>query len=623
MSFAEPRLLWLALLAPLAAAAALWLWRRRLAADAAWASRALWGRLLAGYRPRRPALSALALALAVLGASLALARPRWGTSEERVERRGVDVVFLLDSSLSMAAFDAPPSRLSVAKTLVRRLAGAMPGNRVALVQAEGVGVVLAPLTLDGAVLDLLLDAVEPGSLGRPGTELAPGFDAAIELFSEGTEKHRVLVVLSDGEDHGGGLDARLARLREEGIVVHAIGVGTPEGAPIHLPGGDGFGDPERTYKRDASGDVVITRLREETLRARRPRDRRTLPAGGERRGRPGADPRRHRRHGQAHLRERQRQHPGGALPVAAGPRRARPARALGAAAVRAGARGAAGGGAMSLHAAPAALGLALAALLLPWPLHLPEKVERWLYNPRERAAEASERYGRGQAREALGPIETALRLAPDDPRVAYDAGTIHLAAGRERKAAELLERAAQQAPEGLAPSAWYNLGNARLAGGDAAAAVEAYRQVLRRAPGHQEAKWNLELALRERERERLRMSSPRAGSQGDRSGEGSSSDRPGADDPANPDERRDRPSDARDPGERQGQGGEGEPRQPPRQPSAGEGERRGLPRFQDQPEMSASEAAALLQAIENLERRQRREEAARQSRERAAEGKDW
>lgn len=261
--FAEPRLLWLALLAPLAAAAvALWLWRRRLAADAAWASRALWDRLLPAYAPGRMRASVAFLALAVLGTSLALARPRWGAGRQEVERKGVDVVYLVDSSLSMSARDVPPSRLYVAKSLVRRMARAMPGNRIGLVQAEGTGMALAPLTLDGGVIDLLLDTIEPGSLPAPGTELATGLEASLRLFSPGTEKHRVLVILSDGEDHGGGLEAATARLHEEGVVVHAFGIGTPAGATLPLPGSvPGSGGT----KHDAEGNEVVSRLHEDVL----------------------------------------------------------------------------------------------------------------------------------------------------------------------------------------------------------------------------------------------------------------------------------------------------------------------------------------------------------------------
>lgn len=258
MIFGQPKLLWLLALVPVAAALAAWLWRRRLDADAAWASRGLWSRLRPAYAPRRIAFSVACLALALLGAALALAQPRWGSGTQEVERKGVDVVFLVDSSLSMAARDVAPSRLFVAKALVRRMVRAMPGNRVGLVQTEGTGMVLAPLTLDGGVLDLLLDTIEPGSLPNPGTELAPGLETALRLFGEGGEKHRVLVVLSDGEDHGGGIEERIALLKENGVVVHALGIGTTEGARIPIPGTPNF-------KKDADGSFILTRLHEDVL----------------------------------------------------------------------------------------------------------------------------------------------------------------------------------------------------------------------------------------------------------------------------------------------------------------------------------------------------------------------
>ena len=260
MSFAAPALLALALASPLAAALAAWVWHRRLSADSEWAARGLWGRLARAVPGRRIVFSVAALALAVLGAALALARPRWGIAMQEVERKGVDVVFVLDSSLSMSAFDVDPSRLEAAKTLLRRLAAAMPENRLGLVQTEGEGLALSPLTLDAAAIDLMLDTVEPGSLPTPGTELSTGLERALALFPEGGERHRAIVLLSDGEDHRGDLDRELAKLREAGTVLCAIGIGTPQGGPLRLPEGgpDGF-------KRDRDGQVVISQLHEENL----------------------------------------------------------------------------------------------------------------------------------------------------------------------------------------------------------------------------------------------------------------------------------------------------------------------------------------------------------------------
>jgi tetratricopeptide (TPR) repeat protein len=624
MSFAEPRLLWLLALAPAAAAAAAWLWRRRLAADAAWASRGLWDRLLPAYSPRRLALAVATLALAVLGASLALARPRWGGGEQTVERRGVDVVFLVDSSLSMGAEDVAPSRLFVAKSLVRRMTRAMPGNRVGLVQMEGSGVILAPLTLDGAVLDMLLDTIDPGSLPTPGTELAPGIETAIRLFGEVSEKHRALVLLSDGEDHGGGLAAQIANLKEHGVVVHSLGIGTPDGARVPIPG-------TGTHKRERDGSFVVSRLHEDVL----------AEIAGETGGSylrvasAAVDPapvlreidrmeKRTLESQTVSTLEERFQWPLALaalallVHLAVGPFAASPAPRKLAEARRGAVRQAAVARASVLPL------LVVGWLLLPLPdwlprPHLPVWVERWLYNPRERTERAIEAWEQKRPEEAQGPAETALRLAPEDPGAQYNAGTAHLAAGNERKAAGLLEQAARAADPELAPAAHYNLGNARLAAGDASGAVEAYKQALRLAPGDLDAKWNLELALKEQEKQRRGGQAQRRGNRGSNPQRDDSSGRGGQGRPEDQPQARD----ARDPGERQRQA-----ERPSQQGSSGsqnpsEQQDGRLPGYRNQPEMSAREAAAVLSAVEDLERQQRRDEAAKRARERSGKEKDW
>jgi tetratricopeptide (TPR) repeat protein len=622
MNFAEPRLLWLLLLAPAAAAAGAWLWRRRLAADAAWASRGLWDRLLPAYAPRRLSLSVAMLALAVLGASLALARPRWGGGEQTVERKGVDVVFLVDSSLSMGAEDVSPSRLFVAKALVRRMARTMPGNRLGLVQMEGTGLVLAPLTLDGAVLDMLLDAVDPGSLPEPGTEIAPGIEAAVRLFGEGSEKHRILVLLSDGEDHGGGVAPQIDNLKEHGVVVHALGIGTPEGARVPIPG-------TGTHKRERDGSFVQSRLQEDALE-----DVARETGGSYLRVTSAAadlapvlrqidqmEKRTLESQTVSTLEERFQWPLALAalalfVHLAVGPFVEAPARSSSQRVWR--------------REAAVARGSVLPLLVLGWLLvplpdwlprpHLPAWAERWLYNPRERTERVIEAWEQERPEEALGPAETALRLAPEDPRARYNAGTALLAAGHERKAARLLDQAAQSADPELAPAAHYNLGNARLAAGDPGGAVEAYKQALRLAPEDLNAKWNLELALKEQEKQRAGGSAQRRGNRGKNPQQ---KDPSGGGGQGRPEDQRQERSDARDPGRRQ----QGE--QPNQQGSSGDSrnpseQRDGrLPGYRNQPEMSAREAAAVLSAVEDLERQQRRAEAARRARDRSGKEKDW
>jgi Ca-activated chloride channel family protein len=262
MTFAHRELLWLIALAPAVMLIAAWFWRRRIAATRTWASHGMWERLRFGYRRRRLLASLSLLALAVAATGIALAHPRWGEVEERVEREGVDIVFVVDSSLSMSAADLPPSRMYVAQALVRSLVRQLPGNRVALVQAEGEGVVMAPLTVDRGVMDLLLDTVAPGTLPVPGTGLAHALELAIELFPEESEKHRVVLLLSDGEDHEGGLDQVAQDLRKNGIVLHSLGIGTLRGSPLPLPNGG-----PNELKRDREGNVIVSKLEEASLRA--------------------------------------------------------------------------------------------------------------------------------------------------------------------------------------------------------------------------------------------------------------------------------------------------------------------------------------------------------------------
>lgn len=267
---------------------------------------------------------------------------------------------------------------------------------------------------------------------------------------------------------------------------------------------------------------------------------------------------------------------------------------------------------------PAALLLAgWTALPLPWRPHLPAWAERWLYNPRERTEQTLEAWREGDQDRAVATAETAHRLTPEDPRTGYNAGTANLAAGHARRAAKVLEQSSKAAAPELAPAAWYNLGNARLAAADPAAAVEAYKESLLRNPGDADAKHNLELALQEREKQRLRLRGQRQGSRGDRPGEREQSRKPGEGSPDERDRRAPQDPGRGSQGNQQSQGQQGRREQP----SSQAGGR--LPNFQNQPEMSAREAAALLSSVENLERRQRRQQAARQARQKAARGKDW
>jgi Ca-activated chloride channel family protein len=261
MNFANPTALLLLLLVPAAVGGALWVWRVWERSTAAWVGRGLWPRLVTGLDRRRRAVSITLLGVAIGATAVALAEPRWGLVLQEVAPRGADVVFVVDSSRSMAAEDVRPSRLAVARGLVRQMLDALPGVPVGLVQAEGDGVSLAPLSLDTALVGMLTASLESGTLPQPGTALAPALTRAYQLFRAG-EGERVVVLLSDGEDHRGGVREVAERLAQTGVVVHTLGIGTAAGSRIALERADG----ETDWIRDRDGQPVLSRLQEIPLR---------------------------------------------------------------------------------------------------------------------------------------------------------------------------------------------------------------------------------------------------------------------------------------------------------------------------------------------------------------------
>lgn len=251
-------------------------------------------------------------------------------------------------------------------------------------------------------------------------------------------------------------------------------------------------------------------------------------------------------------------------------------------------------------------------------LHPPVEVERWLYNPRERTARGLARMERGGPDAALAAFEAAARLAPEDRRVLFNTGTARLLADHG-DAVEALERAvADEGAPALPPrtlqAAWYNLGTARLAAGEAAGAVAAFEEALRREPSDADAKYNLEVALRRLEEERRKLLPPRESPGGKRPGEDEDAGESGG---TEPDER----SGDDDRGAREPEGGE---REAESQPDDGAAfGRRPLQGFEEQSDLTAAQAAALLEAVENLERRERLIEAARAAAQAGAEEEDW
>jgi Ca-activated chloride channel family protein len=240
-----------------------WAARARSRRAAHLADPGLWGKVArsvpAGRRFLRDTLFLLALAFSLLAA----ARPQFGSKLVQVKRSGIDVLLALDTSVSMDTPDVVPNRLGRARRAMEDLIERLRGDRVGIVVFEGTSFLLCPLTLDYGAARLFLDSVETGMLPVPGSNLTEAIRAALKAFPREGNRSRALVVFSDGEARDSQLEPLAREAKDAGVKIYTVGVGTPSGQPIPLHDDEGH---VSGYKKDRSGQVVISRLDESTLR---------------------------------------------------------------------------------------------------------------------------------------------------------------------------------------------------------------------------------------------------------------------------------------------------------------------------------------------------------------------
>ncbi|MFA4991002.1 MAG: VWA domain-containing protein [Candidatus Omnitrophota bacterium] len=193
---------------------------------------------------------------------LALARPQIGTRLTMTKRYGVDMMVAIDTSSSMLAQDIKPNRLEKAKLEVASLIDRLKGDRIGILTFSGDSFVQCPLTLDYNAVKMFLSIIEPGMMPRPGTAVGDAIRLAAKSFIKKERKHKVLVLLTDGEDHETDPVAAAQEAKKEGVIIYAIGIGTSKGEPIPVIDGAG---KVTGYKKDKNGDIVMTRLDETAL----------------------------------------------------------------------------------------------------------------------------------------------------------------------------------------------------------------------------------------------------------------------------------------------------------------------------------------------------------------------
>ena len=263
VTFADPRYLLLLGLIPVAAGSVIWAVHRRRTALHRIGAPELVERLISDTNQAGRTIAQILVVVALGLAVLALARPQWGQTTQVFERQGVQLMVALDVSNSMLAEDFKPNRLERAKLEVLDIIAGLKGDEVGLVLFAGSSFMQFPLTFDYTAARTFLTGVGPDLIPRQGTVLEEAIDLSIDRLSDQRLSQKVILIISDGEDHEGDPVAAARRADEARILVYTIAIGSADGAPI--PERDAVGRLLK-YAQDNEGDRVITRVDREVLR---------------------------------------------------------------------------------------------------------------------------------------------------------------------------------------------------------------------------------------------------------------------------------------------------------------------------------------------------------------------
>lgn len=254
--FAHIELLWLLLAVPALIGLHIWMTRRKRRQLEAFGDPELVQELMPNASRVRPhvkfSMQLLALVLLIVG----IARPQYGTKEQTVKRQGIEVMVALDISNSMLAEDVAPSRLEKAKQMLSKMVDDMVDDKLGLVVFAGDAFTQIPITCDYVSAKMYLQSITPDLIPAQGTAIGKAIHTSMQGFgAEDTEKSRAIILITDGENHEDDAQAAAKAAKEKGIHVFVVGIGKPEGSPIP----DGHGG----YKKDKSGQTVVSRLSEE------------------------------------------------------------------------------------------------------------------------------------------------------------------------------------------------------------------------------------------------------------------------------------------------------------------------------------------------------------------------
>ncbi|MEI6084474.1 MAG: VWA domain-containing protein [Verrucomicrobiota bacterium] len=262
MQFGNSTGLWWLAAVPVLVLLLVWAFRARRRALESFAAQPLADRLTKSVRPVARRWKAVLLVAGIFWSVLALAQPRWGFEWRKVNRKGVDVLVLLDVSKSMLTEDVRPNRLTQAKFAVEDLLAKLQGDRAGLIVFAGTAFVQCPLTIDYEACRLALRDADPRIIPRGGSAIGPAIRTALKAFEAGEGRDRAIVLITDGEETEADALAAAEEAAKAGVRIYAIGVGSVEGEliPVREDG------KAMEFLKDSEGKVVKSRLDEETLK---------------------------------------------------------------------------------------------------------------------------------------------------------------------------------------------------------------------------------------------------------------------------------------------------------------------------------------------------------------------
>lgn len=255
--FAHPQYLLLLLLIPFGfVGLALWMGARRRRLRKL-GDEALVNELMPSWSRSKRWVRAVVYSLAFFFFVIGLSRPQIGAKLKEFKVKGAEIMIALDVSNSMLAQDYSPNRLERAKLAISRITDRLQGDRVGLIIFAGSSFVQLPITTDYVSAKMFLGNISTESIPIQGTAIGDAINTAVKSFSAQSENSRAIIVITDGENHEDDAVAAAAQAAESGVKVYTIGVGSADGQPIPMEGG---------LLRDKEGNIVVTKLDEETLK---------------------------------------------------------------------------------------------------------------------------------------------------------------------------------------------------------------------------------------------------------------------------------------------------------------------------------------------------------------------